>query len=342
MAQQDEVISPEPVLSTVFAFWTSSILRTGVDFDVFTHISEGRKTADEIARASGANPGAIGRLLNALTGLKFLQKPDKDTYELTPVAAAYLVNNSPSYLGILTGHVTDLWNTWGRLTEVVRTGNLADMPTDMPTDMIDTPQKGPEFFKKLVARIFPLSYGIACRLADEIGAAGELKIVDVAAGAAPWSIPFAQKDKNISVTAVDFPEVLEMTKGYVERFNVASQYSYLAGNIRELNFGADTYDIALLGHICHSEGEVHSKELLKKIYRCLKPGGKVIIPEMVPDAERSAKTFPLMFSLNMLLHTSDGDTFLFEDYQAWLGAAGFRHIGIQIEEGAVTIITAVK
>jgi 3-hydroxy-5-methyl-1-naphthoate 3-O-methyltransferase len=45
---------------------------------------------------------------------------------------------------------------------------------------------------------------------------------------------------------------------------------------------------------------------------------------MLPDNDRSGPPFPLLFALNMLVHTTEGDTFTFAEFDAWLREAGFR------------------
>jgi hypothetical protein len=47
---------------------------------------------------------------------------------------------------------------------------------------------------------------------------------------------------------------------------------------------------------------------------------------MVPDDDRSGPLFPLLFALNMLVHTTEGDTFTFSEYEVWLREAGFRDV----------------
>src|SRR5205823_1043448 len=81
--------------------------------------------------------------------------------------------------------------------------------------------------------------------------------------------------------------------------------------------------VATLGHILHSEGEKRSRELLRKVFAALAPGGTVVIAEMVPNDERTGPPFALFFALNMLVHTDTGDTFTFAEMKSWLEQTGF-------------------
>jgi precorrin-6B methylase 2 len=49
------------------------------------------------------------------------------------------------------------------------------------------------------------------------------RILDIGAGAAAWSIPFAKALKRARVTVVDYPAVTQVTREYAERWGVADR-----------------------------------------------------------------------------------------------------------------------
>ena len=148
----------------------------------------------------------------------------------------------------------------------------------------------------------------------------------MAAGSAAWSLPFAQAIPDARVTVVDYPEVTAVARRFTERFGVADRYDYIEGNLREVNYGCNRYDLAILGHIIHSEGEKWGKKLIKKMYRILTDNGMLLIAEMIPNDTRSGPMLPLLFGLNMLVHTEAGDVFTMREYRQWLKDAGFRKV----------------
>jgi hypothetical protein len=83
------------------------------------------------------------------------------------------------------------------------------------------------------------------------------------------------------------------------------------------------YEVATLGHILHSEGERRSRALLKKVSAAMAPGGTIAIAELIPDEDRTGPAQALIFAVNMLVHTDEGDTFTFGEMSAWLREAGF-------------------
>jgi ubiquinone/menaquinone biosynthesis C-methylase UbiE len=159
-----------------------------------------------------------------------------------------------------------------------------------------------------------------------VGQRSGLQILDIGAGSGVWGIAFAQQDPLARVTLVDYPKVLGIAKQFVARHVLADRFQYLAGNIREVDFGREQYDVAILGHICHSEGARNTRMLFQRIRRALRPGGRLLIAEFLVDEERRTETFPLLFAVNMLVNTEEGDTFSLTELRTWLEEAGFKTV----------------
>ena len=104
------------------------------------------------------------------------------------------------------------------------------------------------------------------------------------------------------------------------------QYNYLAGGLREIDFGESAYDVAILGHSCQGLGVEDNQNLFRRVHRSLKDDGRLLIAEIVPDDERREALFPLLFAVNMLAMTTDGDTFTMSEYRQWLRDAGFKEV----------------
>ena len=95
-----------------------------------------------------------------------------------------------------------------------------------------------------------------------------------------------------------------------------------------IDFGSQRFDLAILGHIVHLIGERSTRNLLSKLHRALKHGGRVAILDIVPNKERTGPTFPVLFALLMLLRTKDGGTYTVTECSDWLKTAGFHCIEI--------------
>jgi 3-hydroxy-5-methyl-1-naphthoate 3-O-methyltransferase len=312
--------SPQKFLDDLWAARNSYALLAAVELNVFTALSGGRRTAADIAGKVNASETGIARLLDALTAMGHIEKKG-NKYKLTPSSELFLVRGRETYMGDIANESRMTLPGWAQLTEVIRTGH--------PAASADSEAEGRTFFPDLVRSIFPLSYGAATSVVKSLPGRKTKKwnrILDVAAGAAPWSLPFAQALPQVRITAMDFPEVTAVTREYAQRFGVADRFDYLEGSVWETEFGDRQYDLVILGHIIHAFGETAGRKLIQKSYRALKPGGTVLIAEMIPNDQRSGPPMPVLFGLNMLLHTSEGDVYTMGQYRRWLRDAGFSGI----------------
>jgi 2-polyprenyl-3-methyl-5-hydroxy-6-metoxy-1,4-benzoquinol methylase len=241
--------------------------------------------------------------------------------ELVEESRRYLVSTNPDFQGGLFRHLSrQLLPNWLHLVEAVRTGK--------PPTRVNREEVGGEFFRQFVEDLFPRGYGAAQALADALGigeATEPVRVLDVAAGSGVWSIAMAEKSPQVQVTVVDWPAVIPVTQKVAARRGVADRYQFVAGDLLEVDFGGG-YRVATLGHILHSEGAQRSRTLLRKVFDALVPGGTVAIAEMVPNDARTGPAHALIFAVNMLVHTEQGDTFSFAEIGEWLRGVGFTNV----------------
>ena len=309
----------EQLLQLHLCFAPARILAAALQLEVFSHIAAGQKTTAALAKAVGASERGMRMLLDALTGMQLLRKRDSK-YLLSALARRYLVPCEPDYCGAMLGD-DRLWNNWTHLTEAIRSGQAPVRVNERKT--------AEDFFPNLVRGLHVLNRPLARRLAGELldsRRSGGLDVLDVACGSGIWSIAIAEADRAARVTAQDFPKVLELTRQYAVRHGVEKRFSFLSGDLNEVDFGANRFDVALLGNIVHSEGADSSRGLFRKMRTALKPGGRIVIIDMLPNNQRTAPPFPLIFALNMLVNTARGDTYTFKEYRGWLRQTGFNRV----------------
>jgi ubiquinone/menaquinone biosynthesis C-methylase UbiE len=171
-----------------------------------------------------------------------------------------------------------------------------------------------------------MSYPAAQVLAGHLnlGALQSSTALDLAAGSGVWGIALAQSAPNLHVTAVDWPDVLPVTRKTAAKFGVDDRFSFVAGDLLEADFGTG-HTVATLGHILHSEGEQRSRALLAKTFKALAPGGTIAIAEFLVNADRRGPVMGLFFAGNMLVNTEQGGTYSFEEISGWLAEAGFEN-----------------
>src|SRR5213596_1481392 len=332
-----EQVTPERLMELSFAYAPPLIISAGVSNQVFDSLEDGAKTPEQVAEKTGASARALRILMNALVGLVLLKKDRQGKYSLTPESAAFLVSKKPgTHAGFFGTIAPQLISRWLRLTDVVREGR--------PAVAVNQEMEGTEFFSQLVENIIPMSYPAAQKLGDHLKIAKtkkEIRVLDLAAGSGIWGIALAQKSPRVHVSAVDWAGMIPTTKQITEKYSVRDRFNFVEGDLAEANFGT-RYDVAILGHILHSEGEKRSRELLKKTFSALKSGGLIAIAEWLVNDQRTEPLHALMFAVQMLVNTEKGDTFSFNEIKRWLEEAGFKKVRKLEAPGPSPLILATK
>jgi 2-polyprenyl-3-methyl-5-hydroxy-6-metoxy-1,4-benzoquinol methylase len=319
MPPQPTAPTPERLLQMAWGFAAPLILDTALRYRVFDALEHAPLSAAEVASRTSTSIRGMTMLVNALVGLELLQK-EGNRVRLTPESAAFLVSTQPAYHGEMFRHTAQqVLPNWLHLSEIVRTGR--------PRVVLNQETDGADFFMRFVAGLFPMSYRAAQVLGAHLGvpaATGPLSVLDIGAGSGVWGIAMARQSPHVTIRAVDWPEVLEVTRQLAARHGVAERLTTVSGDLLKADFGTG-HQVATIGHILHSEGPARSRRLLRKTFEALAPGGTVAIGEFVPNEERTGPAGALIFAVNMLVHTESGDTFSFGEISEWLLEAGFQN-----------------
>jgi 2-polyprenyl-3-methyl-5-hydroxy-6-metoxy-1,4-benzoquinol methylase len=318
-ASRDHSPTPERLMQLAWGYAPPLILEAALNHRLFDLLDKAPQTVGELAVQSGASARGLTAILNALVALEFLVRRG-DRYALTPESAAFLVSTKPAYRGGMFRHVThQILPQWMQLTEVVRTGR--------PAVAGNQQEEGQKFFAEYVEGLFPVSYNAAQVLGAHLGipkAASPVSVLDIGAGSGVLGNALAQQSPHVTIHAVDWPVVLKVTQKLARQHGVADRLRTVAGDLLEADFGSG-HRVATIGHILHSEGRDRSRRLLRKTFASLAPGGTIVISEFVPSDDRTGPPTPLIFAVNMLLHTEAGDTFTFAEIAGWLREAGFAN-----------------
>ncbi len=242
---------------------------------------------------------------------------------LAALASLGLVEMSPDvsqYRASVPGvsrQLTALARHWEPLDKALRDGD--------PAIGAESPAGAEALYPDVVADLGVWLAPLAERAADLLAAPG-LRVLDVGAGAAPWSLALARREPTTRVTAVDLPAVLPATRRAVAESGRAAQFEYGAGNMFTIEWEPSAYDLAIAGNVCHLFGEAANRGLLRRLFGALRPGGRLAILDVVPNERHDGPRSAMLYALGLLLRTREGAAYPFSTYVAWLRAAGYEAI----------------
>ena len=317
--------SPQLFFQTINAHQRTEALKAAVELEVFTAIAEGNQIAADIAKRVGAAERGVRILCDNLCIMGFLTKSG-DQYQLTPDSAFFLDKRSPAYIGGATEFLLTPMLTAGfeSLTEAVRKGGTAI--SEEGTVSADNPI-WVKFARGMAAMMMMPSQQIA-KLVDP-QADKPLKVLDIAAGHGMFGIAFAMNNPNAEVVAVDWSNVLKVASENAQKMGVGDRHRSIEGDAFEVDFGND-YDIVLLTNFLHHFDPPTNEKLLRKVHAALKPDGRAVTLEFVPNDDRISPPETAGFSLVMLAGTKAGDAYTFAELDKMLTNAGFKRSTIHL------------
>lgn len=310
--------SPEHIFATMNAHQQTAALKAAIDLDLFSAIDEGYHQYPEIAKRLNAADRGVRILCDFLTILGFLKKED-ERYSLSEDAALFLSKRSPHYMGTIAEFLTNEQNHENlmHLAEAVRRGGAA-------TGRGDNREPNDPLWVSFARSMAPLTVPSAIFISQLIGAPelGAVRVLDIAAGHGMYGITIAQQNPKAEITAVDWPAVLEVAKENAAKTGVAQRYTAKPGSAFETEFG-DGYDVVLLTNIFHHFDKATCVQLMRRANRALKPGGRAVTLEFVPNEDRVSPPREAAFSLVMLVGTDAGEAYTFSEYKTMFQEAGF-------------------
>jgi ubiquinone/menaquinone biosynthesis C-methylase UbiE len=305
---------------TMNAYQRTAALKGAIALDVFTAIGEGTHTASAIAARCRTSERGMRILCDYLVIIGFLAKQGSD-YRLTPDSAMFLDRRSPAYIGTAERFLASstLVDAYKDVAAIVRKGGevISAHGTMDPEHPVWV-----EFARSMAPMMAMPAEAIAQLVGAPDGA--PWKVLDIAAGHGLFGIAIARQNPKATIVAVDWAHVLEVAEENAATAGVSQRFQPLPGSAFDVDFG-DGYDVALLTNFLHHFDPATCETLLRKVNAALKPGGRAVTFEFIPNEDRVSPPAAASFSMMMLGTTEAGDAYTFSEFDRMFRNAGFAH-----------------
>lgn len=307
------VLDPNKIRELANGFQVSRIILTAVELNVFTILDKHLLPSSEIAKQINGDERATDRLLNALVSLGFLNKVHEKFYN-SDAASLYLVKGKPEFMGGLF-HSNELWKSWGTLTNAVKEG----------TSVYKGDGSNKDWTESFIAAMHYRAAKEAKILAMMLNLSSAKKMLDVGGGSGAYAMGMIETNPELSAVIFDLPNVIPLTKKYVETFSQKDKVSYIEGNYLTGDLG-NGYDLILLSAIVHINSDKQNLELINRCAASLNRGGQIVIKDWVMNEARTEPLGGAVFAINMLVGTKCGDTFTETEMRNWFTSCGITKI----------------
>ena len=307
--------SPEKILNLARSFMESRILLTGAELNLFTMLTPASLSAQEIARKIGADLRALTVLLDALTALGFLVKRI-DTYQCSPILSPFLTVGSPNSILPIILHMAHLWGRWSDFRSVVQGSSSKEKPasSEDASELLD-----------FIEAMHVVAAPIAPRIVSVVKPGSSKALLDVGGASGTYTLAFLQAVPEMKATLFDRPKVIGMARKRLGQAGVLDRVTLVAGDFYkdELPTG---HDLAFVSAIIHQNSPDQNLALFGKIFRSLNPSGRIVIRDHVMSVDRTRPVDGAIFAVNMVLGTTGGRTYTYEEIKDGLEEAGFTGI----------------
>ena len=319
--------SVNEIVDLASAYYGSAVLFAAIDSGVFAAIEQSNnRTIEQLAETCKCDKRGLRLLLDACVAEGLLEK-NGDTYANTPAGKAALIPGGPADLTKAIRYNRDVYPAWGKLAEFAFTGK----PVERPEVHLGENEARTKAF---AAAMFGRAMGIGRtvvpmldfgnRTIEQSEQSNNLKILDLAGGPAAYAILMCQANPGMTCVTVDLPAISAEARGYVAQFGLSDRIECRAGSYHTDEYEAEAYDAVTIFGALHQESPAEIVDILKRAHRALKPGGRLLVLDMMTDRTHTAPKFSALFAVNMALTTANGWVFSDEELKGWMREAGFE------------------
>jgi predicted O-methyltransferase YrrM len=344
MEDANAELDPSPILQAAFAFWTSKVLLTAVEFDVFTKLGDRRITGPELGAALGLHRRGIRDFLDALVAMQFLDREGDGpsaTYFNTPAGSLYLDRSSSRYIGGILVMLNDrLFRFWHDLPEALHTGQLQNETKHGQKGMFEELYAELPRLEQFLGAMTGLSRINFEAFATKFNFSNFKTLCDVGGATGLLSIEVAKKHPHLRCTSFDLPPVEPIAQKHIAAAGLSDRIGTASGDF--FKDPLPKADIITMGMILHDWNLEKKMHLIRLAYDALPSGGALVTIEALIDDARRENVFGLLMSLNRLIEFGDAFDYSGADFRGWCSEVGFRRFEVMHLAGASSAAIAYK
>ncbi len=315
------------------SYGQSAALMAAVEVGMFTAVSNGAGTYDEVARALDIHPTNAERLMVMLCAAGLLEKT-QGRHRNAHDVERFLVEGKPGYMGSWITFTKPQWNEWGRLSDHIRNKNLKVMGSIETFTSADA--------RRYHNATYSIGLGAGRRFVRQVDLKDRKRIMDIGGGSGAYCIAAAREHAGIRAVVLDLPVVCEITREFIAENGVSDRVEAQPCDFTRDPFPTDC-DVAIMASNLPMYGREMIAGVIRKACEALLPGGEMHLIGETTNDERTGPWGPAYWGLGQAVGDSLGLAHSEADVIGYFDAAGFKDVGVhEFIAGSLSRIAGTK
>jgi SAM-dependent methyltransferase len=261
----------------VDGFIATQVVAVTARLGVYDHLTEGAQTAEELAVATGTEPGALGRLLRAAAALGLLTQNEEERCALTEIGELLRTDAAGSLRDLVVGFTAaPFWRSIGQLEDVVQTGQPASVD-DAGNGIWEYFRHHPDEARWVTRAMSTITSRLAAEVAAGYNPSGFDRIVDVGGGKGTLLARLLRNAPQATGVLFDLSEALVEAPAVLADNGVAERTEVVAGSfLQEVPAEGDLY---LISQVLHNWDDERARTIVGNCHRASRPHGTLLVIE---------------------------------------------------------------
>lgn len=317
------------LVDVITGYQPAALISAGHELGLFPKLDRRiPRSADDLAAELDVSPPNLDKLLAALSAIGLLEEHD-DGYTATEFTARELTDGTD--VGKVVAKEAFFARIWNDLADSVRSGTplLAPWRERLQTD--------PATARHFLEALDVLARRTGPPLTDLSLFDPGTRVLDVGGGLGTYARRVASI--GVSVTLVDLPTVAQWAKTELEDVDGVSVVAADVLSHPSCGVEAASHDGALVSHLIHDLQPEEAVELLRRVAKALRPGGRVVVNDFAGD--RGPGAFGPLFDVMMSVETG-ASAYPLAELMEMMRQAGFEDISEHDLPDPLTVLSGVK
>jgi len=327
--------SSSVLLEMMYGYQKSQALFVAAQLGIADILSNGSKTAEELAKATGVNSRSIYHLMRSLISVGVFSTEDNDKFQLNPMGKHLLTGTPDSLRGTVMAMGDEIYQAWGNLLYGIKTGKTAFNYTfnrDLYSYLKQDSEASLNFneWMKETTREWLLPVLEAYDFS-------EVKtLVDVGGGIGTLTAVILNANPKMQAILFDREDVVVGAQRVLEGAGVADRCQIVGGNFFDAVLPDG--DLYLISRVLLNWDDTDAIKILTNCYQAMTVKDRLVVVDfMLPKGKMSP--FIGLTSLNLFLLV--GNFMRTEDeFYNLLSSAGFKVTNTIQTTGPVSAIEA--